>query len=597
MTTLSSAARSGEEIGSVFLVAEDGTLLSLPIPSNSPDDPLSWSLRKRCVALAILVTFGIFSMAIQQLPGLLFVAFEREFGKEPAGPFSIDHLGTVPALFMGIGAIFWVACSLLLGRRPVILLCALVVAIATACASVTSSLVHLLVALSIQGFGNGATLGAILLAVVDLTFIHQRPGAIAATWALGGTMSQLILALVPYSVDTSLDWRSAYKFWCIPSFVVFLLALLFVPETYFVRPPVALDGRILVQGAAEKMRVYEGWDQVAGGGPPIVSLEHGFQRHAAMAATPRTTSAAGGGAGGDARGRTKLWLRQMRIRKAKGADWRSAVAFFPQLAICLVNPLIFWVCLFTAVSFAGMMLTGTTYPMVLVSPPYSLSARAVGFVSLASAAGALAAWPAAGYLTARVTNSCTRRSHGVRHAEVYLFAFVQPVVAGVLSLVLYGVAIRFEWPAACIYVAYGLSTFSYITNGVANTLWATAVFPQWAAAAIAVVGGVSPILSFGFTYAIPPWLYSQGYLGASLELAAVLLVLGLVFVPIAFWGRNVRQYINNRWATYQAGAVRPQNSTSANDSQDHRDRTGVGAHLLLTRHVPNYGPLPPPLDK
>lgn len=85
MTTLSSAARSGEEIGSVFLVAEDGTLLSLPIPSNSPDDPLSWSLRKRCVALAILVTFGIFSMAIQQLPGLLFVAFEREFGKE-VGP-------------------------------------------------------------------------------------------------------------------------------------------------------------------------------------------------------------------------------------------------------------------------------------------------------------------------------------------------------------------------------------------------------------------------------------------------------------------------------------------------------------------------------
>ncbi|TLD30354.1 hypothetical protein PspLS_01917 [Pyricularia sp. CBS 133598] len=554
MTTLSSAARSGEEIGSVFLVAEDGTLLSLPIPSNSPDDPLSWSQRRRCLAIVILVLFGIFGMAIQQFPSLLFVAFEQEFGPSPVGPFSIDHLGTVPPLFMGIGAIFWVPCSILLGRRPVILLCAILAAVATACASVTYSLVHLVVVLSIQGFANGATVGVTLLAIVDLTFIHQRPGAIAATWAMGGTMSQVILAVVPYSVDTALDWRATYKFWSIPCFAVFLLVVLFVPETYFVRPPVALDGRILVQGGAEKMRVYEGWDQVAGGGPPIVGTEHGFQRHAVMAATPRTTSAAGN----DVRGRTRLWLRQMRVRKAKGADWRSAVAFFPQLAICLVNPLIFWVCLFTAANFAAMMLMATTYPMVLVSPPYSLSARAIGFVSLASAAGALAAWPAAGYLTSRVTNHFTRRSHGVRHAEVYLFAFVQPVVAGVASLVLYGVSVRFGWPAACIYVAYGINTFSYVTNGVANTLWATAVFPQWAAAAIAVVGGVSSVVSFGLTFAIPPWVRSQGYLGASLELAAVVFVLGLVFVPIAFWGRNVRQYINTRWATYEAGAVRPQ---------------------------------------
>ncbi|TLS30320.1 hypothetical protein PpBr36_03777, partial [Pyricularia pennisetigena] len=512
MTTLSSAARSGEEIGSVFLVAEDGTLLSLPIPSNSPDDPLSWSLRRRCLALSILVLYGTFAMAIQQFPGLLFVAFEKEFGKN------------------------------------------------------------------------------ILLAVVDLTFVHQRPGAIAATWALSGTMSQVILALVPFSVDTALDWRSTYKFWSIAAFAVFLLALLFVPETYFVRPPVALDGRILVQGGAEKMRVYEGWDQVAGGGPPIVGTEHGLQRHAAMAATPRTTSAAGG----QGHERTRLWLRQMRVRKAKGADWRSAVAFFPQLAICLVNPLIFWVCLFTAANFAGMMLMGTTYPMVLTSPPYSLSTRAVGLVSLASAAGALAAWPAAGCLTSRVTNRFTRRSHGVRHAEVYLFAFAQPVVAGVASLVLYGVAVRLGWPAGCVYAAYGLNTFSYVTNGVANTLWATAVFPQWAAAAIAVVGGVSSALSFGLTYAITPWLRSQGYLGTSLELAAVVLVLGLVAVPLAFWGRNVRQYINTRWARYEAGAVRPHDSASVNNSHDHRDRTGIVDSLLLMRDVPNDGPNPPP---
>jgi hypothetical protein len=68
-------------LGSVFLVSGDGHLLSLPIPSNSPNDPLSWSLLKRCCIIFIITAFGTVGIAVQQFPPLITVALAKEMRK------------------------------------------------------------------------------------------------------------------------------------------------------------------------------------------------------------------------------------------------------------------------------------------------------------------------------------------------------------------------------------------------------------------------------------------------------------------------------------------------------------------------------------
>lgn len=459
-----------------------------------------------------------------------------------------------------------------------------------------------------------------MLVIIDLTFIHQRSNAIAANWGLATFVTQLLICIVPLTNDLSTQWRPIYRGWAIPSAVMFVLVWLFVPETYFLRPPVALDGRILVQGGSEKIRMYDDWDEVPGGcptPPPSPPPKHSGGGGAAWgddeerglgrgdvkqlvlsrphsrddglfgpARTPSrdgsvarlTTTATltpalarnaelrgptGGGnnryGGGGRCGTASSWAaRHLPVRKAAGGDWRSAVAFFPQTGLCLFNPLLFWVALLNAVNFGGMILIGSTYASVLLAPPYSLGPRSVFFVNLAAGVGSLLAWPGSGLVIERMTHRLTRRNGGVRHAEYYLPGFALPVVTGVLSLVIYGLAVRHAWHPAFIYVSYGLNSFSYASGAVANTLWATAVFPRWAAAALTVVGGVSYVLSFGLSYAVEPWLESQGFEGATLQIAALMLLLGLVAVPAAFWGRNVRQFIHHRWGAYEAGAVRPQ---------------------------------------
>lgn len=47
-------------------------------------------------------------------------------------------------------------------------------------------------------------------------------------------------------------------------------------------------------------------------------------------------------------------------------------------------------------------------------------------------------------------------------------------------------------------------------------------------------------------------------LKVGVELAGLLLALGGIVVPIAFWGKGARQYINSRWGEGRDGALRPQ---------------------------------------
>lgn len=68
--------------GSVFLIASDGRLLSLPIPSESPSDPLNFERRRRIFIYATLLLHSATCMFSIQSPGNLYKAFLHTFTKE-----------------------------------------------------------------------------------------------------------------------------------------------------------------------------------------------------------------------------------------------------------------------------------------------------------------------------------------------------------------------------------------------------------------------------------------------------------------------------------------------------------------------------------
>ena len=68
--------------GSVFLITSDGKTLSLPVPSQSPYDPLNWTWKKRTVALFPIVIFSLSCLVLTQGASLTYVGLSKEFSEE-----------------------------------------------------------------------------------------------------------------------------------------------------------------------------------------------------------------------------------------------------------------------------------------------------------------------------------------------------------------------------------------------------------------------------------------------------------------------------------------------------------------------------------
>ncbi|KAJ4387292.1 hypothetical protein N0V93_007881 [Gnomoniopsis smithogilvyi] len=523
--------RSMDFSGSVFLIASNGHVLSLPIPSESPKDPLNWVRTRRVLVFVILLLFSSVAMFAVQTPGVMYTAFIASFTHEDMKPFTVDTLASCPTLALGISFFIWMPLSVGFGRRGSLVTASALMTCAALGAGFARGFHELLAAVCLLGIAAGASLSTALLQLIDFTFIHERPLALASYWAGGSLISLLLLSQLPNIMNIDAEWRLVFRATSIPSGILTLAIFLFVPETYFQRPPVAFDGRVLVQSGTEKIQIYDEWREVPSENATPVTMQTVDD-----SLPPRIDDLP-----------VHTWrVSPLSIFTRRVCDARGALSCFIQIFLCVANPLVFWVTLLNAVNFGGMMSVGTGFPVVLSQPPYSLTPGTIGPL------------PASYFMLNNLMKKLTVRNKGLRHAEFYLPAFVLPIVTSAASVIVYGFAAARHWDLRYYHLAYGLNAFSFASGSIVNTIWVTESLPQWAAPGLAVVGGVSYIASWGITAALPAWEESWGVEAVNMGIGVLILLVGGLVIPLAFWGRSVRQLIDGRWGQYQAGALRPQ---------------------------------------
>ncbi|KAF1957751.1 MFS general substrate transporter [Byssothecium circinans] len=518
--------------GSVFLITNDGNTLHLPMPSNSKYDPLNWGRWKSLGATVAIWWYSIVALAGVQAASLMMGGLRRDFPPEDSLLWSIDALLIMPTLSMAVGAFIWVPLSLALGRRPVFLIVSFMTFFATLCAGYAETFGQLLTCLCFLGFGEAFALTLAILMVIDMTFIHQRSNALAALWSMTGLLGSCALCLVPYLSNNGQDWRLYYHEWSIATGIAFLLAFFLSPESYFKRPTVAFNGLILLQTSTEKLTVFE---------------DHGAQSDIYKDLPDFPID--------DDKNQSSFHL--VGLGRSPFASWTSMGRCYLQVIFCFANPLIFWVLVASAFNFAGMMYIGSTFSTILSAAPYNQPDSQIVFVNLSSGIGGGLAYFFSGMAMCSILKHLSKRNKGVREAEHLLVGYVTPVVTGALSTLLYGLAVHNDWHYGWYYVAYGLNGFSWVSLSIVNTLWVTEAFPRWAAPALVVVGGGCYLISHGMSAVIVPLVRAQGYLLVGIEFTVLQIIGGLIALPIAFWGKGIRQSIHGRWANERSGALRP----------------------------------------
>ncbi|KAF4502496.1 mfs general substrate transporter [Fusarium agapanthi] len=515
----SSGAAKRESVptaGSVFFVSSNGRVLKLPIPSKSYRDPLTWSRSKRLMGFLALQCFSMAASFELNLPGLLLQAIGEEFKDKPMGPFGVQSLSSAMTLFTGVGYLIGIPLSTAVGRRPIVVGAAVVTTLSTLWAGYAGSFCQLIAAVSLQALAAGSATGMCILILIDATFIHERPSALSLFWCTGSALVKLALLILPFTTDITLSWRF----------------LFFVPETYFLRPPVALDGRVLVQSSSEKVEVYGGWDEIEliRNDKPLPDLPSSWS----------------------------IWSH-LKVSRAPGTKWESMLTTYGQMFLCILNPLTFWVSLLTGIILSGVIFLNLTQPSALIEMFGDEQIRCINaLLGVAGIVGSLLAFPLTGPFASWFTRYYTFRKGGIRHAEVYLALFSIPVITGLISVLLNGFALVNKWPSAWIYITSAISIMSYLTGNVAFTLWITEAFPRWAAAALAVQLFTGNMIGFGIGTAIAPWVRDGHILQPTILIFVLMLVMGTMAVPAAFWGKTVRQYIQGRWSDSERTALRPQ---------------------------------------
>ncbi|KAM0329397.1 hypothetical protein ACHAQA_004704 [Verticillium albo-atrum] len=465
---------------------------------------------------------------------MFLLGLQHDFPDRATSWFTVEFLSSAMTLSVGIGPLFAVPLSTAIGRRPVILMTSATMAVMVLWAGLTKDYWLLLVATCFQGISVGSTLSMCLLMTMDGTFIHERPYALSIFWASGALVLSTFIMIFPFVIDVETQWRPVYQVWFGPCVLVFFLVLLFIPETYFIRPPIAFNGQVLVQSSSEKIEIYQNWEAV----PCGPHCPHNSHTHEASGPSS--------------------WMKRLQVRRAPGTSWKGAAAIYVQMALCLTNPLLVWVSLLSAAILSGVIFTNLTLPNNLVQTVSPADQRLVGvWLGISCLAACFLSIPTTGPLITWCTKRYTLRCGGTRHAEAYLSGFVFPVLSSVLSIGLFCLAKSNHWPPGVSVFAFGLSTFSYITTNVATVLWISEAFPPWAAASLAVQMFTCNVVAFGVGINLLSWIKVDETLLPSIIIIVLVLVLGAFALPIAFWGKTVRQYIHGRWSESEKGAIRP----------------------------------------
>ncbi|KAL2829632.1 major facilitator superfamily domain-containing protein [Aspergillus pseudoustus] len=419
-----------------------------------------------------------------------------------APPLSrVNLLSSLPILMVGLSNYFLVPLAVTFGRRPVMVCCGAIAWASCIWAGQSHSLESHLGARCIQAIGAGAVESLIPLIVQDMSFIHQRGRAIGMVWASQGLVT-ISLGIGANYIVARMSWRWLYYIGGIITAVSWVLLILFLPETRWQRSVSDLRGE---RGDLPRHVKRPDIDYASFGHPG--PLSHVLQ---------------------GTRGGVLLSDGIMSVKEI------FKTMALPAVLYCVVlNAVMLGIGL-------GSSLTATT---VLLASPYNWAFDSLGYMVIAPFVSSIFVALVGGVLSDKVANHLTKKRGGAREAEVHLWNMFLPLLCGVFGCVLYGIGgtLVHDVHWMCLLSGICFLTFSFLTSNAQASVFCVESYPHFAGPVLVNVSSFRNIIGFAFTYGIPDWVASLGYLRCFGIFAGIIGALMLPFPLFLVYGKKWRK--------------------------------------------------------
>ncbi|EHY53527.1 hypothetical protein HRR83_003732 [Exophiala dermatitidis] len=504
----------------------------VPQPTASPHDPLNWSKLWKTIVLTNQGLFVLASIITTLSIAPLTPVYMAEWNKSLT---QVNLLTGVTVLCLGYANFVIIPCSDIFGRRPTLLVCALISLASCIWQALAKSYHSFLGARVLAGLGPAANESIMATVVADLYFLHQR-GRYVGVYFWCYFVGLMIGPIISGNVAAHVSWR--WFFWActIVQVVEIVGLLLFSPETrrLLEQDPVAAAGLV------QQPSLVEGGDDKA----PADEIVENEQREVEVEVVENANANA---IVDEHLGRGRPSRSQFNV--IQPID-RRATAFATILRHVLTPvqifayPIIFWAAMSMGAAANALLCVNLAQSQALAAPPYNFTPANVGFANFALAVGAIVGLATAGPFSDWVAMRATKRNKGIREPEQRLPALVPFLVASVVGMVIIGVGFDRQWPwEPIIIVGFTLAGVLTVSIPTIAITYAIDCYKPISGQIMVTSTVAKNTFGFGMTYYINDWAAESGFTGPFMLLMGMTVGFSLVgMVVLMVYGKTFRRW-------------------------------------------------------
>ncbi|KAI1373860.1 putative MFS transporter [Hypoxylon crocopeplum] len=510
------------------------SVVLVPQPTSSPDDPLNWSATWKTVVIFNQFVFVFVSIMTPLAISPMTSIFEAEFHKTLP---EVNMLFGAAAITLGYANFLVVPAANLLGRRPVVLVCGVICILANIWQGLVTSYPSFLGARVVSGIGAAANESIMPMVIADLLFLHQRGSSMALYfWAY--FLGLFIGPIISGAIASQISWRWFFWVCTILQGASFIFLLVAHPETKYDRPTPPRTPASSTPGTEKPEN------------GTISSASSDSQTRSQPPQQPAITAADHGATGRPSRSQFSLLPLRKRLRFGHSYTGTHSIAstllrdVISPVKILVCYPIVLWASL--AMSFAAnsLLALNLTQAQVFGAPPYGFTPAQIGLVNLAFVGGAVVALGTAGPLSDRVALRRARANAGVLEAEMRLPALLPYAFANLAGMTVTAVGYQRAWPWEVVVVlGYGLVGLQVVGIPAIAIAYAVDSYKALPGEIMLAATIVKNTFGFGMIFFFNDWAARSGYIKPVLMLMGLTFgfsILGLcIFIP---YGKQFRRW-------------------------------------------------------
>jgi len=413
--------------------AADGKTILAPQPSDSPNDPLNWSIWRKDGIFAMLLMGGILSGIHGPVISPVTLQLVTEFDRSLT---AISQLSSYMLLVIGGVAYLDAAIAHVYGKRAIFIVSMAILVAADTWASKAGDYNSLLGARILSGAGQAAFECLSSSVIADLYFVHQRPKRVGLFILLFGTGVYLGVPIATKIISVS-SWRWAFAGLAITEGVMLVLLFLFFHEPVYARFHVDPLANMSEEAVLEKMN------------DPTIHHDKSMDSNGVEEGVTPVNSATAE--------RPRSFLQSLKLFSGRYSSNNFFLLLYRSI-ILTFHPTILWV------STSGLFLSwpvGISYTAAafLTLPPYNFSPQGVADMYLAAWLGMIVAVVVGSIVFGWVVRTLAHRNRNIYEPEFLLFQVIPGLIFAIIGMVGWG------WGEQDGIAWIGLAWFFALVNG------------------------------------------------------------------------------------------------------------------------------------